>query len=132
MHSLQKSDHERRIPASEEYRARNTSEIVPTDNVMTPGLQKRFLSTLTITVALGLFSAPGSSPAVEKAAEKPAFSATESIDEEAEPEDAQEDGSKALQDRYMHLDLKNIKPLSPEEEETLLGNWGDSEAEDGD
>lgn len=56
--------------------------------------------------------------------------AAEAIDDE-EP-GVFDDGSGALHDRYHHLDLKNIKPLSLKEEESLLGNWGDTEAEYGD
>ena len=43
-----------------------------------------------------------------------------------------DDGSSLLTDRYRDLDLKNIAPLSREEEAALLGNWGDTDAEDGD
>ena len=99
---------------------------------MTPGFRKRFVSGLTITATVCLLSVSAVSHANEQMKEQAASRITENINEEAESDDQQDDGSSALQDRYMHLDLKNIKPLSLEEEEALLGNWGDSEAEDGD
>ena len=86
-----------------------------------------------MAAAVGVLSIPGTVLAVEQQAQEATSRAIESMDDEAELDGAREDdGSKALQDRYMHLDLKNIQPLSLEEEEALLGNWGDSEAEDGD
>ena len=74
---------------------------------------------------------PSASHATEKKEESPAAWSSEPTDEEDETTD-HDDGSGTLTDRYMHLDLRDMKPLSREEEEALLGNWGDSDAEDGD
>ncbi len=54
------------------------------------------------------------------------------LDSEDEDLDTADDGSSALPDFYKLYDLEDVKPISAEEEEALLGNWGDSDAEDGD
>jgi hypothetical protein len=33
---------------------------------------------------------------------------------------------------FKSYDLKDVEPISAKEEAALLGNWGDSDAEDGD
>ena len=51
--------------------------------------------------------------------------------EDEDPESA-DDGSSALRDMFKSYDLKDVEPISAKEEAALLGNWGDSDAEDGD
>jgi len=53
-----------------------------------------------------------------------------SIDDE-DP-DIADDGSRALRDSLRAYNLEEIEPISAKEEEALLGNWGDTDAEDGD
>ena len=83
-----------------------------------------------IAVFLSLQVLPSASHAIENKEESRVASLTEAADEEDDTTD--DDGSNSLTDRYMHLEIPDIEPLSREEEETLLGNWGDSDAEDGD
>lgn len=52
------------------------------------------------------------------------------IDDE-DPDNA-DDGSRALRDSLKAYNLEEIEPISAKEEEALLGNWGDTDAEDGD
>lgn len=59
-------------------------------------------------------------------------SAGEQHDIEDEDPDTADDGSRTLPDTYKLYDLQDIAPISAKEEEALLGNWGDSDAEDGD
>jgi len=49
-----------------------------------------------------------------------------------EDPDTDDDGSGALRDTYKVYNLEEIEPISAKEEEALLGNWGDTDAEDGD
>jgi len=49
-----------------------------------------------------------------------------------EESDNADDGSHALRDTFKVYDLQEIEPISAKEEEALLGNWGDTDAEDGD
>jgi len=49
-----------------------------------------------------------------------------------EDPDTADDGSRALRDTFKDYDLEEIEPISAKEEEALLGNWGDTDAEDGD
>jgi hypothetical protein len=53
------------------------------------------------------------------------------IDDE-ESDVAEDDGSRALRDKFKVYNLDEIEPISAKEEEALLGNWGDTDAEDGD
>ena len=64
-----------------------------------------------------------------------AVSASEAADQlpiDDEDPDAADDGSRALRDSLKAYNLDEIKPISAKEEEALLGNWGDTDAEDGD
>ena len=49
-----------------------------------------------------------------------------------EESDVADDGSRALRDTFKVYNLDEIEPISAKEEEALLGNWGDTDAEDGD
>jgi hypothetical protein len=49
-----------------------------------------------------------------------------------EDPDSADDGSRALRDAFKVYNLDEIEPISAKEEEALLGNWGDTDAEDGD
>jgi len=51
---------------------------------------------------------------------------------EGEESDVADDGSRALRDKFKVYNLDEIEPISAKEEEALLGNWGDTDAEDGD
>ena len=41
-----------------------------------------------------------------------------------------DDGSQSLNNEPHPIDVEQLKPVSPAEEQTLLGDWGDSENED--
>jgi beta-N-acetylglucosaminidase len=86
---------------------------------------------VAIAVALCVQSSPIVSYANEKPAEFRSDSAVYASDNEDETAE-HDDGSSVLVDRYQYLDLRNAEPISHEEEKALLGNWGDSYAEDGD
>lgn len=49
-----------------------------------------------------------------------------------EESDVADDGSRALRDKFKIYNLDEIEPISAKEEAALLGNWGDTDAEDGD
>ena len=59
----------------------------------------------------------------------PAATDTDIEDELADDDD---DGSKALPDVFEALNPEDVVEITLEEEEALLGNWGDTEAEGGD
>lgn len=68
--------------------------------------------------------------AAEDLQSRPAALASPGIeDDSVEDED---DGSSALPDLFKTLNPKDVKEITLEEEQSLLGNWGDTEAEDGD
>lgn len=54
------------------------------------------------------------------------------LDIDDEDPDSADDGSSVLPDTFRLYDLRDVEPISAKEEEALLGNWGDSGAEDGD
>jgi len=49
-----------------------------------------------------------------------------------EDPDSADDGSRTLRDTFKAYNLQEIEPISAKEEEALLGDWGDTDAEDGD
>ena len=51
---------------------------------------------------------------------------------EDEESGAGDDGSSALRDLFKSYNLGDVEPIGAKEEEALLGNWGDTDAEDGD
>ncbi len=53
-------------------------------------------------------------------------------DDPAEDDDYEDDGSAALGDLFERLQALGVQPISLQEEQALLGNWGDADAEDGD
>ena len=59
----------------------------------------------------------------------PATTDTDIEDESVEDDD---DGSKALPEVFKALNPEDVVEITLEEEQALLGNWGDTEAEDGD
>ena len=62
----------------------------------------------------------------------PAAIISQDADDAAEDDDYEDDGSAALGDLFQRLHALGVQPISLEEEQALLGNWGDTDAEDGD
>ena len=53
---------------------------------------------------------------------QPSLSEDDELDED--------DGSRSLDNQPRLIDVEQLKPVSQAEEQTLLGDWGDSENED--
>jgi len=94
------------------------------------GISVRITGLMVIAACLLMVAPPPAytdevtSSSTSMAAEKPL------IDDE-DPGTA-DDGSRALRDTFKDYDLEEIEPISAKEEGALLGNWGDTDAEDGD
>ena len=67
-------------------------------------------------------------------AEDPQSSPAALVSPDIEDDSVQDgdDGSSALPDRFKTLNPEDVQEITLEEEQTLLGNWGDTEVEDGD
>ena len=52
------------------------------------------------------------------------------LDEDDDELDGNDDGSRALIGKAQAVDIKRLQPVSADEEQVLLGDWGDSENED--
>ena len=85
------------------------------------------VSCLLIAAAM----APATAYSDEIAADSAPVMSDEGDIEDEDPDTA-DDGSSALTDIFRLYDLKDVEPIGAKEEEALLGNWGDSGAEDGD
>ena len=73
-------------------------------------------------------AAPGNATNATAAAETAAFDGNEG--EESDELDGDDDGSRALDHSATAIDVELLRPITPDEEQSLLGDWGDSENED--
>ena len=85
--------------------------------------------TLSLTVTLVCSFPFGAYGAEDVNSILPAAPDTDIDDESAEDDD---DGSSALPHVFRTLNPEDVREITLEEEQALLGNWGDTEAEDGD
>ena len=79
---------------------------------------------------VGLAVQPLDAHAAESPHNEPAAIAGPDVDDDT-AEDG-DDGSRALPDVFKRVNPQDVEEITLEEEQALLGNWGDSDAEDGD
>ena len=82
--------------------------------------------------ALILLFSPAAMPGDITATNGSPVAISPDIDEAAEDDEYEEDGSAALGDLFQRLQALGVQPISLEEEQALLGNWGDTDAENED
>lgn len=94
-------------------------------NLMRPSL-------VTVLLLCGSLFAPSQTVRAtpgDSAAATPAWHAGEADGEDDEL-DGDDDGSRALDNGADTIDVKRLRALTPAEEQSLLGDWGDAENED--